>query len=231
MFEPQLDQAAGLRRLFPTSEFALLPLGCTTADACNRVGAVQLVRALHRTGRRPVLIDLLGGRADPGDVEGVDRIDAGRWLPPGAGRRELVGFCDALRWRAARNGTGFDTAVIAADPLRLADLTAELTGRIVLVARGETRSIAHLYAQIKALHLAHGLRDYFTTFLDPISRATAVATHRRLADTAARFLGAAIEFGGVVAAKRSEDAACWDRLAADALRWSHRVVGPGASRH
>lgn len=231
MFERQLDQAAGLRRLFPTSELVLLPLGCTAADACDRIGAVQLVRALQRTGRRPVLIDLLGGRAGQGDFEGVDRIDANRWLPASAGRRELVGFCDALRWRAARNGPSFDTAVIAADPLRLADLTAELTGRIVLVARDETRSIAHLYAQIKALHLAHGLRDYFTTFLDPISRATAVATHRRLADTAARFLGAAVEFGGVVAATRGPDAACWNRLAADALRWSRSVADPDAALH
>lgn len=231
MFEPRLDQAAGLRRLFPTSELVLLPLGCTTAGAGDRLGAAQLVRALQRAGRRPVLIDLLGGDCGNRACEGVDRVDANRWLPAGAGRRELTGFCDALRWSAARSGPAFDTAVIAADPLRLADLTAELTGRIVLVARGETRSIAHLYAQIKALHLAHGLRDYLTTFLDPASRAKAVATHRRLAETAARFLGAAIEFGGVVAGERTQDAASWDRLAVDALRWSRPVADSGALHH
>ncbi len=250
MFEPIRDQAAGLRRLFRPRGLSLLPLGCTTGDALDRAGATQLARALQRAGRRPLVIDLLGdldrrsdrsgampapgagapARDDIEHVEGVERIDAHRLLPAGADGQELKRLTDALRARAMRAGADFDIALIAADPLRLADLMVGLTDRIVLLARGESDALARVYSQIKALHLAHGLTDYFTTFRDSGSRANALASHRRLADTAARFLGAAIEFGGVVGAAQ-RDSRCWDRLAVDAMRWARPVGDAVAHRH
>lgn len=227
MFEATRDQAAGLRRLFRPRAMSVMPLGCATGDAVDRAGALQLARALQRAGHRPLLIDLLAHGARGGELERVDevgRIGARRLLPADADSHDLVALIDAARVRARHEDADFDIALVAADPLRLADLTARLTDRIVLLARGESDALARVYSQIKALHLAHGITDYFTTFRDAGSRASALASHRRLAETAARFLGAAIQFGGVVGAAQ-RDTRCWDRLASDAIRW----VGPACT--
>lgn len=212
MFEPARDQAAGLRRLFRAGRPVLLPLGCTSGDAAERAAVAALAQALAGAGHRPLLLDLLGGAAPDGAFA---RIDADRLLGPGAGARELFALIRSLRGRAAG---GFDVVLIAADPLRLADLTAGVAQRIVLVGRAQRSGLAHAYAQVKALHLAHGLGDYVTAFLDADSPASALAWHRRLADAAARFLGVAVEFGGVLAAR--VDRGERDRFALDALGWS-----------
>ncbi len=229
MFEASRDQAAGLRQLFRPRPWTIVPLGCTTGDASDRASVEEMARALARTGCRPVLVDLL----DRSSVRGArpfEAIDAHRLLPEGTGAREFARFADALRVRTASTGEACDVALVAADPLRLADLTAGIADRIVLVARARGEGLARTYSQIKAMHLAYGLSDYFTVFLDVGSRAAALASHRRLADTAARFLGADIEFGGVVGSPAAggtlvaaRDTTGWDRFAENALRWSRPV--------
>ncbi len=218
MFEVARDQAAGLRRLFRPQQPRLLPLGCTAGEAGDRAGVEAMARALARAGRRPLLIDLLGGAARRGDDASFAHIDADALLPEGAGARELARFVASLAEPGGDGRGTFDVALVAADPLRLADLTAGVAERIVLVARTRGDGLARTYSQIKAMHLAHGFRAYCTLFLDAGSRAAALASHRRLADTAARFLGAAIEFGG------THDAIDAERFADEALRWSQPIV-------
>ncbi len=222
MFEPSRDQAAGLRRLFGPQPMNLLPLGCSMDDASDRAGVEAMASALVRAGRRPLLVDLLGD-------SGVSRersfahIDAGALLPDGAGTRDLTRFFESLGRRTMDGAGAFDVALVAADPLRLADLTAGVVDRIVLVARTRGEGLARTYSQIKAMHLAHGFRTYCALFLDARSRAAALASHRRLADTAARFLGAAIEFGG------AHDTIEEERFADDALRWSQPLEAASAA--
>lgn len=225
MFEAARDQAAGLRRLFRPRQASLLPLGCTVGDASDRAGVEAMARAFVRAGRRPLLVDLLGGahRAPPSSFA---RIDADALLPEGAQAHDFVRFVASLAGPASDDHGAFDVALVAADPLRLADLTAGVADRIVLVARTRGDGLARTYSQIKAMHLAHGFRAYCTVFLDADSRAAALASHRRLADTAARFLGAAIEFGG------THDAIDAERFADEALRWSQPIVArPRAPTH
>lgn len=212
MFEAGQDQATGLRRLFAPTQLALLPLGCATGDAFDRRSVAQIARALQRAGRRPLLLDFL---AD------------GALLPRRAGAAELAALAHRLREQAHRDGVHFDVALVAADPLRLADLTAGMADRIVLLVRGEDGALAQVYSLIKALRLAHGLARYVATFREPACRQAVLGSHRRLADAAALFLGAAIEFGGVVGSGADATAA-WDRLAANAIGWIQPMAVPVA---
>jgi len=213
VFEAARDQAAGLRQLFRAPQPSLLALGCTTGDAWDRAGVESMARALACAGRRPLLVDLLGG-ARGEYARPFAHLDAHALLPEGARTRELVRFLQSLA-RPARGGERtFDVVLVAADPLRLADLIAGAAERLVLVARTRGDGLARTYSQIKAVHLAHGFRAYCTVFLDADSRSAALASHRRLSETAARFLGATIEFGG------AQDAIDAARFPADALRWA-----------
>ncbi|MDT3677587.1 MAG: hypothetical protein ROZ64_01965 [Burkholderiaceae bacterium] len=220
MFEAGRDQAAGLRQLFPSRQPCLLPLGCTPGDARERAGVEAIVRALTRLGRRPLLVDLLGGAA-VARRPSYAVIDANAMLPSGANSHELGQLLDALAQRAPWRS--FDVAIVAAEPLRLADLSAGLADRIVLATRAGSDGLTRTYSQIKAMHLAHGFRSYCTVFVDAASQAAAIASHRRLADAAARFLGAAIEFGG------ARDALDEGHIAADALRWSQPLPSCASS--
>lgn len=224
MFDPARDQAAGLRRLFGPQPMNLLPLGCTMGDASDRAGVEAMASALVRAGRRPLLVDLLGVGPVPRE-RSFARIDADALLPDGAGTRDFTRFFESLGRRTTNGAGTFDVALVAADPLRLADLTAGVAERIVLVARTRGEGLARTYSQIKAMHLAHGFRAYCAVFLDAHSRAAALASHRRLADTAARFLGAAIEFGG------THDAIGEARFADDALRWSQPLEAASPWAH
>lgn len=207
MFEGGLDQAFGLRRLFAPRQLLLLGLGCARGDAADQAGVAGLARALSRAGRLPVLIDLLGERGR--------RVSTAH---------DLVALAQRLRGEGRQRGAEPDLALVMADPLRLADVAAALNDRIVLLAPGDATSLAPLYAQVKAVCLAHGVTRYVTAFRDARSRQVALDAHRRLADTAARFLGAAIEFGGLIPAL-DRDPRAWERLAADAIGWACPLDG------
>lgn len=232
MFEPGRDQASGLRRLFEGSPLPLLALGCASGDRSDRAGAHALADALQRAGRRALLIDLLG------EIDGMDahrdpdeHPDVHRLFGADARAQDLADLLATLRAPGRRQARPLDVVLVAADPLRLGDLAAGLTDAIVLLAPGELASLARVYAQIKALRLAHGMAHYVAAFRDAHSYESALASHRRLADAAARFLSAKVSFGGVVATG-SIDRAGWDRLA-DVAGWgqsNHGERAPAAPR-
>ncbi|MBN9425120.1 MAG: hypothetical protein J0H09_01320, partial [Burkholderiales bacterium] len=202
MFEPGLDQAAGLRRLFVPARPLLLPLACASGDAADRHAAHEMARALARLGHRPLLIDLLGDAATAapegfavGAVggrraaagRGIVRLDA-HWLLGGCDAHDLARLLDETQRRELARGHALDVALVAAPTLRLADLCAGLTDRLLLLARSDAESLPAIYSQIKAIGLAHGLGRWLAVFRNAHSQRDAVSCHRRLADTATPFL-------------------------------------------
>lgn len=229
MFDSGRDQAAGLRCLFEARPLLFLGIGCTSADPRDRDGANALAHALQRAGRRPMVLDLLGDDVGPGARGSrtrhasrrvsIARVEAHRLLDPDADSRDLAALARSLREHALQCGSDADIALVIADPLRLADVAAALTDRIVLIAPGDAASLARLYAQLKAVRLAHGMTRFVAAFRDARSSQAVLAAHRRLSETAARFLGAAVEFGGVLPSG-DQDVHAWDRLAAAAIDWA-----------
>lgn len=221
VFDASSDQAAGLRQLFPPNEsLRLLAVGCASGDARDRAGVEAIAAALGTGGSRTLLVDLGGAREAAASGEGcaaIERIDARKALPEGADARRLARFVRALRTRDAAGAGAFDAVLVAGDALRVADLAAGLADGIVLVAPARAAALANTYSQIKALHLAHGFARYCVAFVDADSRASAATAHRRLADTATRFLGVAVEFGGVLRA--GGESLDWNRFAATWNGW------------
>lgn len=239
MFDSGRDQAAGLRRMFGARPLLFLGIGCASGDPRDRADVTELARALQRAGRRPVIIDLPGdddplpqGSGRPASRQPpIAQVEAHRLLPLRADERDLAVLAQSLRERALQRGLDADFALAIADPLRLADVAAALTDRIVLIAPGDAASLAHLYAQVKAVHLAHGVTRFVAAFRDARSRQRVLVAHRRLAETAARFLGAAVDFGGVLPSG-GHDLRAWDRLAADAIGWACPIgSAPAAMPH
>jgi len=239
VFDSDRDQAAGLRCLFEARPLLFLGLGCTSADPRDRDGANALARALQRAGRRPMVLDLLGDDAGAGPRGSRARhgsrrtpiapVEAHRLLDPDADSRDLAALARSLREYALQCGSDADIALVIADPLRLADVAAALTDRIVLIAPGDAASLARLYAQLKAVRLAHGMTRFVAAFRDARSSQAVLAAHRRLSETAARFLGAAVEFGGVLP-NGDQDVHAWDRLADAAIDWARPLeVGCAAA--
>lgn len=241
MFDSGRDQASGLRRMFAARPLLFLGIGCASGDPRDLAGATGLAHALQRAGRQPIIIDLLGDGDRPEMRAGRDRaalrqpaitrVEAHRLLDPCAGARELAALAQSLREQALQRGLDADIALAIADPLRLADVSAALTDRIVLIAPGDLASLAHLYAHVKAVRLAHGVTRFVAAFRDARSRQMVLGAHRRLAQTAARFLGAAVEFGGMLPSGE-HDLRAWDRLAADAIGWACPIdTAPAATAH
>lgn len=202
MFELGQDQASGLRRLFARAPLSLLPVACVEGHAADRIAAVALAEALEAAGRRPVLIDLFGNS---------------RLLDAGSGPADLIELAASLYQHGSARGLACDTIVVAADPLRLADLVAGLTDRMLLITPVDDASLERAYAQVKAVGLAHGLSRHLVAVRGAGSREHALAAYRRLADTAARYLDARVDFGGMVGA-RTDDGG-WAGLAGEALNW------------
>jgi hypothetical protein len=229
VFDSGRDQASGLRGLFEARPLLFLGLGCASGDPRDREGATALAHALQRAGRRPMVIDLLGDDARPSGSghrgrqaprgASIARVEAYRLLDPDADSNDLAALARSLREHALQCGSDADIALVIADPLRLADVAAALTDQIVLIAPGDAASLARLYAQLKAVRLAHGTTRFVAAFRDARSRHAVLAAHRRLSETAARFLGAAVEFGGVLPTG-DHDLGAWDRLAASAIDWA-----------
>lgn len=238
MFDSGRDQASGLRRMFGARPLLFLGIGCASGDPRDRAGVTELAHALQRAGRRPIIIDLLGDDARPESRDcpaprqsAIARVEARRLLHPCADSGDLAALAQSLREHALQRGLDADIALAIADPLRLADVAAALTDRIVLIAPGDVASLAHLYAQVKAVRLAHGVTRFVAAFRDARSRQLVLAAHRRLAETAARFLGAAVEFGGVLPSG-DHDLRAWDRLAVDAIGWACPIgTAPAATPH
>ena len=156
MFDSGRDQAAGLRCLFEARPLLFLGLGCTSADRRDRDGANALAHALQRAGRRPMVLDLLGDDVGPGARGSrtrqasrrvsIARVEAHRLLDPDDDARDLAALARSLREHALQCGSDADIALVIADPLRLADVAAALTDRIVLIAPRRRRAFARLCA-------------------------------------------------------------------------------------
>lgn len=205
MLEPWQDQASGLRRSLPRRGGAVLPVaGAGEHPEC----VVRLAQAFADGGARTTVVSDFD--------ELVERLDRGR---PRA-RLTVLRSADAgedlhrLPGLAARS----DLVLVAVDDGRIARGLALPASEAVVLSGADAEAIATAYARIKALVGLGSIRDVCTLFGHGSAGAPARLGHARLAQTAARFLGVALAFGG--AAPDSPVPGAYRRLADDLADWA-----------
>jgi flagellar biosynthesis protein FlhG len=246
MFESTLDQASGLRRLFNPRRLRLLPVVADTRPGGSAVFALNLAVALSRVGSRPVVIDahragvsalvgleprfelddLIEGRCRAAQVlcrsaEGVPVLPASRGLGPLCSDPLAA---DAVFSAVASLREGYDVAVFHASGALLGSLMPSRTTETALLCGPAEADLALTYAWLKALVRTFSLTR-FRVFFDGVgSERQAQELHRRLSEVSARYLDAAVMFGGAVGGDPGLDLAVRSRASV----FSMAAQGPAA---
>jgi hypothetical protein len=213
MLERGHDQASGLRRSMPRRSGTVLPVA-GAGEHPEFVG--RLAQALCDGGMKvtvvsdfdAVLEHLASGRARGG-------LTAMHSSRAGVDLQRLP----AISERAA-------LTLVAVDDGRLARGLALPANEAVVLAGADTEALATAYTRIKALVGRGAIRDVCTLFDRGTAGAPARLGHERLAQTAARFLGVELAFGG--AAPDTTSPGDYRRLADDLAQWA-RGCGEGAA--
>jgi hypothetical protein len=199
------DQASGLRRSMTHRAGAVLPV----AGAGEQPDlVVRLAQALADGGTRVTVVS---------DFDAV--IDAFQRSRPRSRLSVLHSrqAGDGLQRLSAIAGRA-ELTLVAVDDGRLARGLAVPASEAVVLSGADTEGLATAYARIKALVGLGSIRDVCTMFGRGSGGAPARLGHQRLAQTAARFLGVELAFGG--AAPDTSVASDYRRLADDLADWA-----------
>jgi flagellar biosynthesis protein FlhG len=237
-----MDQAAGLRRLLARPAVRVLALASVLAPQAQALLAVQLGAALARRGARPVLLDASDGEAAAAlglaprhDL--LELLEGRRAFHEAAlagpeGLRVLGGargiaaleHADADGWRgmfaafgALREPAGVVLLNLAPGGLRAAGRASGGAVDVGLALGASASGVTAAYALVKAAQQLHGQRRFRLLFVDA-APAEAIALAARMRDTARRFLGAQLAYGGALPPARSP--ADLTSLADGCLEWA-----------
>jgi hypothetical protein len=205
MLDRGLDQASGLRRSMPRRGGAVLPVA---GAGEHPEFVVRLAQALADGGTRVAVVS---------DFDAV--IDGIRGARPRAGLAALQSTqAGAGLHRLSAIAERHALVLVAVDDGRLARGLALPATEAVVLAGADTESLALAYTRIKALVDLGSIRDVCTLFGRGSGGAPARLGHERLAQTAARFLGVELAFGG--AAPDTSLPSDYRRLADDLADWA-----------
>jgi hypothetical protein len=210
MLERGVDQATGLRRSMTPRGGPVLPV----AGAGEHPGFVaRLAQALCDGGLRVALV------SDFDDV--LEQISRGQ------PRRDLAAM-HSLEVGSGLQRLGVisasaDLTLVAVDDARLARGLTMRASEAIVLSSSDTQAIATAYARIKALVGLGSVRDVCTLFDRGSASAEVRLGHDRLAQTAWRFLGIDIAYGG--AAPDISMPGGYRRLADDLADWSRNRSG------
>lgn len=171
MFESELDQAAGLRRLVSGRVPRILPV-LGVDDPAARALLRAMGRAFERNGWRTRLVD--GHRDDA-----IDTIDG------------LL--------RDARAGRGLDLALVDAPKSLAGELLAQSDAEVLVLCGPGRDGLAAAYACVKGLVCEHRLQR-FRILHCGVAEMHALPRHRRLARVAGRFLAVHLAYAGAIEA-------------------------------
>jgi hypothetical protein len=205
MLDREVDQASGLRRSMSRRRGRVLPI----AGAGDDPGVVvRLAQALADVGSEVTVVSDLESV-----VDGFQRARSRRGL---VAMPSWQAGCDLERLPTIAEHC--DLTLVAVDDRRLAEGLELRSCGAVVFSGADAESLATAYARIKALVGLGSIREVCTVFDRGSGGAPARRGHARLAQTAARFLGVNLAFGGAVPDTTAPGA--YRALAADLAEWA-----------
>jgi flagellar biosynthesis protein FlhG len=221
MFEAEQDQATGLREMFEQpASLAVLPMVATRRGMGFRSLVTNIAAACTKLGQRVVVIDagpagtaytlgmrvpldlanLLSGDRTFEDVavrasEGIYVINAQKGIPAFVA---MAGDAEELFLGFRRFEQPFDIAILAGHVPEVASMTRNQDD-IVFVTNTDSESLTATYAEIKRAHSEYE-QNAFRVLVNRVDdEREGLNAFKRLAETARKFLGVSIEFGGSIA--------------------------------
>jgi flagellar biosynthesis protein FlhG len=219
MFDAAHDQATGLREMFEQPGLTVLPIAATRRGMGFRSLVLNVAGAFARNGQRVVVIDsgpaatghslglrlqydladLLTGEREFNDVtvkapDGIYLIKANKGLPEFI---ETAGDPVQLFLGFRRLDEPFDVAILAGNVPEVASMTRN-EDELVFISSADSEALTATYADIKRAHGEHE-QQAFRVILNRVDdEREGMIAFRRLAETARKFLGVSIEYGGAV---------------------------------
>ena len=214
------DQAPGRRDMFePPPGLAVVPMAAAQRGMGFHLLVTNIAACFARSGRRVIVIDacargtaqLLGLRVPhdmasllSGDrqfddvavrgVEGIYLLKAQNGIPAFV---KMAGDPTELFLGFRRLKEPFDVAILAGHVAEICALTRRQDD-VVFVTSPEAAALTATYAGIKRAHMEHS-QSAFRILVNCVDdECDGIAAFRRLADTARKFLGVNIDYGGSV---------------------------------
>jgi flagellar biosynthesis protein FlhG len=214
------DQATGLREMFePPPGLAVLPMAATRLGTGFHSLVTNIAACYARSGQRVIVIDtsakgvahalglrinhdlanLLSGEREFHDVavsaaEGFHVLKAQKGIPEFA---RTAGDPAELFLGFRRLAEPFDIAILAGHVADVAAMTRSQDD-VVFVTNPESEALTATYAGIKRAHAEHG-QNAFRLLINRVDdEHEGIVAFKRLADTARKFLGVSIEYGGSI---------------------------------
>lgn len=220
MFDSTVDQASGLREMFEQPPgLVVLPMAATRRGMGFRALVTNIAVGYAKLGQRVIVIDsgaagtehalglrikldlahLLSGEREFHDVvvqtaEGIHIMKAQQGLPEFV---ETAGDPVELFLGLRRLEEPFDIAILAAHVPEVAALTQNQDD-LIFVTNPDADALTATYAEIKRAHCDFE-QNAFRVLVNRVDdEHEGVTAFRRLAETARKFLGVSIEYGGSV---------------------------------
>lgn len=219
MFDVAHDQATGLREMFEQPGLTVVPIAATRRGMGYRSIVVNLAAAFARTGARVVVIDtgpaatgaalglrlqhdladLLSGEREFDEVivkasDGLHLIKAQKGIPEFI---ETAGDPVQLYLGFRRLDEPFDVAILAGSVPEVAAMTRN-QDELVFVTSAEGEALTATYAEIKRAHAEHEQLAFRVIVNRVDDDQEGIVAFKRLAETARKFMGVSVEYGGSV---------------------------------
>jgi flagellar biosynthesis protein FlhG len=220
-----IDQAQGLRRIFPASRLRFVAVAANPDVAFAGLALERLASACTASGRSVLVVD--AARALAADMAAIDLAaciepvgDRLHYLAAGGlpmrhvdARGSCESFLDAL---AAAAAPEVGVVIVHAEASELGRLFARRAARPVLVAADHPTSVTSAYANMKLLAQRFGLMAFDLLLVAAAASPRTQRIAEQMAITADRFCGAALhDWASIDPAASQEQPAALQRLARD----------------
>lgn len=198
----QADQAAGLRRLFPSSRRRFLALVSNPYARTAGVAVERLTAALSLLGLRTLLVDGAENSPLPPEASALELAPCIETLTPrvsylaarGLARRYVDTYGSAARLldELVRAAPANDVVLLHAPAVELARMFTRRSARPMVLAADHPESVKHAYAALKLLSRRTGWMSFDLLLLSGVQVPRSSRIADSLASCAEQFISAAL---------------------------------------